>query len=389
MQYDFDEVIDRRHTASMKFDGAELMGKPDDLLPTWVADMDFRMPPAAIEAIKDRADQGIFGYGLLPDGYYEAVARWFSTYFGWEPQRSWLVTTPGVVFALALAIRAFTKPGDAILIQPPVYYPFKAIIEEAGDRRLCEAPLSFDGQAYSIDFDRFEAVAARTRPALFLLCNPHNPVGRVWTECELRRMGEICLRYGVLVASDEVHADFARPGFTHTVYASLGEQFARSCIVCTAPSKTFNLAGLQVSNIFIPDDTLRMRYRQAYQAFGLIQANTLGLVAAQACYKQGADWLSQLKEYLEENHRVLEDMLAKQAPALSVILSQSTYLAWVDCRALGLSDAELVRAVEETAKLWVDFGSQFGAEGSGFIRLNLACPHAVVREIATRLARIA
>ncbi|MGI6591166.1 MAG: MalY/PatB family protein [Eggerthellaceae bacterium] len=389
MHYDFDEIIDRRHTASMKYDGAALMGKPEDLLPAWVADMDFRMPPAAIEAVKERADQGIFGYGLLPDGYFEAVSDWFAQRYGWQPHRSWLVTTPGVVFALSLAIRVFTDPGDAILIQPPVYYPFKSIIEEAGGRRVCEAPLSFDGRGYSIDFDRFEETVARVRPALFLLCNPHNPVGRVWTREELRRLGDICLRYQVLVASDEIHADFARPGFTHTVYASLGPSFEDRCIICTAPSKTFNLAGLQVSNIFIPNEEMRRRYRDAYQALGLSQANTLGLVAAQACYEQGADWLDQLKDYLEENHRTFEGILEKEAPVLSVIPSESTYLAWVDCRGLGMSEDELRDAVEQRARLWVDFGSQFGREGKGFVRLNLACPRATVSEMATRLARIA
>lgn len=389
MKYDFDEVIDRRHTASMKYDAGPLMGKPDDLLPVWVADMDFRMPQPAIDAVKQRADQGIFGYGLLPDGYFEAVRNWFADRYGWQVERPWLVTTPGVVFALSLAVRTFTQFGDAVLIQPPVYYPFKSIIQEAGDRRLVQAPLVYEDDGYRIDFKAFEQVVEREKPKMFLLCNPHNPVGRVWTAEELCRLGQICLDHGVLVASDEIHADFARPGFAHTVFASLDPRFADNCIVCTAPSKTFNLAGLQVSNIFIPNADLRHRYKEAYRALGLSSANTLGLTAAQACYEHGADWLAQLKDYLEGNHAELGAYLARHAPQLRVVEPQSTYLVWVDCRALGLTDEQLRQAVERKAKLWVDFGSMFGKEGEGFVRLNIACPRSTVREMARRLALIA
>lgn len=387
MEYDFDTVIDRRNTACLKYDGAQAMGKPADLLPLWVADMDFRMPQPAIDAIKARTDQGIFGYGMLPDGYFEAVQNWFAGRYGWTPQRSWLITTPGVVFALSLAVRTFTDPGDAVLIQPPVYYPFKSVIEEAG-RRVASAPLVYNGTGYAIDFDAFEQVVRTEHPKAFLLCNPHNPVGRVWTADELARLGRICTDNGVLVVSDEIHADFARPGFTHTPFASVDPSFADNCVICTAPSKTFNLAGLQVSNIFIPNAERRHAYKAAYQALGLSSANTLGLVAAQACYEQGADWLAQLKGYLEGNHAELASYLAEHAPALHVVPSQSTYLEWVDCRALGLTEEQLEQAVEGTAKLWVDFGSMFGPEGEGFVRLNLACPRSTVREAARRLALI-
>lgn len=251
-KYDFETIVERRGTGSLKWDAWSRRGHAADELPLWVADMDFKTVPAAIEALTERVAHGVFGYSMAPDGYYEAVQGWFERRHGWRPEREWFVMTPGVVFALAMAVTSFTQPGDAVIIQPPMYYPFRMMIEDNG-RKMVTSPLLYDGGRYTMDYEGFERELEKTGAKLFILCNPHNPVGRAWTEDELRRIGDICLRHNVVVVADEIHADFARAGHVHVPYASLGERYAKSAVVCTAPSKTFNLAGLQLSNIFIPN----------------------------------------------------------------------------------------------------------------------------------------
>lgn len=386
--YDFDTPIKRRGTDCIKYDHAELRGKSTDLLPLWVADMDFALPPEILDSLQERVAHGVFGYSEPGEDYFQAVHSWLLERYGWDVRRNWVVFTPGVVFAIGTAIRAFSNPGDSVLIQPPVYYPFKSMIEANG-RVTVKAPLAYDEatHTYSIDFPAFERVVIETRPKLFLLCNPHNPGGRVWSVDELRRLGEICLRNDVVVVSDEIHQDFARPGYEHVVFSKIDERFALRSITCTSPSKSFNIAGLQVSNVFIPNPDLRKRYLNAHRATGYGELNSLGIVACRACYQQGGPWLAALKEYLEGNLEFMRDYLTENAPQLAIVEPESTYLVWVDCKALGLDDEGLRRLVEDEARLWLDMGTMFGEEGSGFIRFNIACPRVTLRQALEQLSK--
>lgn len=381
--YDFDHVASRVGTGAIKYD-ARRRGKDEDLTPLWVADMDFRAPQPVVDALRERVEHGVFGYTDPTDDYLGSVCDWISRRQGWSPRPEWVSVTPGVVFALSCAVRAFTEPGDAVLVQQPVYYPFGEVVRDNG-RRLVNCPLVLRDRRYEIDFEAFGRAVAEQGVRLFLLCNPHNPGGRVWTREELARLGEICAEHDVVVLSDEIHADFARPGYRHVSFASLGPELSARCVVCTSPSKSFNLAGLQVANIIIPGDALRGRFRRAVAAAGYSQPNALGLVACEAAYRHGDDWLDQLRAYLEGNRQALVGLLSERAPELSVVEGGSTYLAWVDCRVLGLSDAALTRLVEDGAGLWLDMGEVFGADGSGFVRINYACPRAELLEAMGRL----
>ena len=390
MAYDFDTVIDRHHTGCLKYDAAKARGHREDDLSLWVADMDFRMPPEILDALRARIDEGIFGYSMAKPSYYEAVQSWFEGHHGFRPERRWFVTTPGVVFALSAAVRAFTSEGDGVLIQPPVYYPFKNTIEDNG-RVVVEAPLacSFDDAGelrYRIDFDAFEKTMREKAPKLFILCNPANPVGRAWTEEELSRIAEICLRNDVIIVSDEIHADFAQAGHAHTSLALLGDDVLAHSVICTSPSKTFNIAGLQISNIFIANPQLKAAFKRAIAQMGYDEPSAIGLAAAEACYALGAPWLAELKRYLAGNYETMRSIFAAEAPALKVAPLESTYLPWVDCRALGLGNDGLVDLVENKARLWLDMGTMFGTGGEGFIRFNIACPRSIVEEACHRLA---
>lgn len=385
LTYDFDTVINREHTDSIKFDQKAMRGKPADVLPLWVADMDFALPDEILAALHERVDHGVFGYSEPNDDYYEAVHDWFAERYGWETEREWIVLAPGVVFALATAIRAFSEPGDGVLIQPPVYYPFAGMIRANG-RCIVEAPLSVVDEHFEIDFVEFERIVAEERPRVFLLCNPHNPGGRVWTADELRRLGEICLAYDVIVVSDEIHADFARPGFKHAVFADLDPRFAQQSVTCTSASKTFNTAGLQLANVFVPNAELRSIYQAAHDATGYDESASLGIVGTRACYQHGGPWLEALKGYLEENLAFMRDFLAKRTPELVMMEPESTYLVWVNCKALCLDGEQLRALVEEKAHLWLDMGTMFGTGGSGYIRFNIATPHSTLAQALEQLA---
>lgn len=384
-KYDFETIIDRRNSGCLKWDAWSKRNHAPDDLPLWVADMDFKTAPAAIEALTQRVQQGVYGYTMATDSCYEAVQSWFDRRHGWRPEREWFVLTPGVVFALATAVNAFTQPGDQVIIQPPVYYPFRLMIQDNG-RKMATSPLRYEDGRYTMDYEGFERQLKETGAKLFILCNPHNPVGRAWTQDELRKIGDICLRHNVLVVADEIHADFARAGHTHVPYASLGEEYAQRAVICTAPSKTFNLAGLQLSNIFIPNRDLRAAFKRARNRTGYDEPSVFGVVAAQACYEQGEEWLEQLKEVLDGNYRVLEAAVDRM-PGVHLVPLESTYLPWLDCRGLGLDDAGIKKLVEQDAKLWLDLGPMFGEEGSGFIRLNLASPKPLIEEACARLER--
>ncbi len=384
MSYCFDEIIDRRGTWSIKHDFAVERGKPEDLLPLWVADMDFKTAPAITEALSQAVSHGIFGYSESKQEYFDAVFLWYRDRFGWEVKREWLVKTPGVVYAIACAVRAFTKEGEAVLIQKPVYYPFADTIQ-GNRRKLVNNPLVYQDGAYGIDYADMEEKIIRNHVKLFILCSPHNPVGRVWTEEELIRMGEICRRHGVIVVSDEIHSDFIYPGYQHRVFSNLKEKFLDNSIICTSPSKTFNLAGLQISNIFIADRKLRHRFREEMLASGYSQLNTMGMVACKAAYEQGGPWLEELKDYLAGNVAFIRGFLQERLPQIKLVEPQGTYLVWLDCSALGLSEQELEKLLVDGAKLWLDAGTMFGKEGSGFQRINIACPRALLERAMLQL----
>lgn len=386
MPVDFDTVPNRRGTNCFKYDFAREMGMPEDVLPLWVADMDFPTAPAVLERLHALAEHGIFGYTGVKDAYFSAVHNWYAQRFGWETQRSWLVTTPGVVFAIAIAIRAFTQKGDAILIQQPVYYPFANKVTE-NDRQLVVNPLVLKNGRYEMDFADMERKIADNHVKMLLLCSPHNPVGRVWTKEELLRVGEICQKHGVLVVSDEIHADFTYAGHTHRVFASVKSEFADFTITCTAPSKTFNLAGLQNSNIFIPNRQLRHAYKKELSACGCGGTNCMGMAACQAAYEAGADWLEQLKQYLAGNLAYVRQFLREKLPDIALIEPEGTYLVWLDLRKLGLTEQQQRQLIVQNAKLWLDTGTLFGQGGEGFERINIACPRATIEQAMQRLER--
>ncbi|MBU5490797.1 MalY/PatB family protein [Butyricicoccus intestinisimiae] len=384
MPVDFDTVPNRRGTNCFKYDFAREMGMPEDVLPLWVADMDFPTAHAVLERLHALAEHGIFGYTGVKDAYFSAVHNWYAQRFGWETQRSWLVTTPGVVFAIAIAIRAFTQKGDAILIQQPVYYPFANKVTE-NDRQLVVNPLVLKNGRYEMDFADMERKIVDYHVKMLLLCSPHNPVGRVWTKEELLRVGEICQKHGVLVVSDEIHADFTYAGHTHHVFASVKSEFADFTITCTAPSKTFNLAGLQNSNIFIPNRQLRHAYKKELSACGCGGTNCMGMAACQAAYEAGADWLEQLKQYLAGNLAYVRQFLREKLPDIALIEPEGTYLVWLDLRKLGLTEQQQRQLIVQDAKLWLDTGTLFGQGGEGFERINIACPRTTIEQAMQRL----
>ncbi len=386
MPINFDEIIDRRNTSCLKHDFAIERGYPADILPFWVADMDFRAPAPVIDALKARAEHGIFGYTQVKDDYFAVLQNWFRTRHDWTVERRELILTPGVVFAIATAIRAFTIKGDAVLIQQPVYYPFANMIRQ-NERVIVDNPLRLIEGRYEIDFADFEQKIIEHRVKLFILCSPHNPVGRVWTRAELEQIAAVCLRHNVIVVADEIHEEFVRPGFRHIPFASLSEEAAAITVTCTSPSKTFNLAGLQISNIFIRNTQLRRRFKEELSRTGYDEPNTLGLTGAKAAYEHGAEWLAQLLTYIEENHARTKSFLAAHLPKVQIIEPEGTYLLWLDFRAYGLSDEALNEKIIREAHLWLDDGPIFGAGGSGFQRINIACPWATLETGLQNLAK--
>lgn len=384
-RYHFDELIERKNTDCLKYDFAALRGKPENILPLWVADMDFRTADEILDAICERAKHGIFGYTESMDSYFEAAAGWMQKKHGWEVKKDWLVKTPGVVFALAMAVKAYTKEGDGVLIQQPVYYPFTEVIED-NNRQVVSSDLLYgeDGK-YHIDFEDFENKIVKRNVKLFFLCSPHNPVGRVWSAEELLQIGEICLRHNVIVISDEIHADFVFGGHKHTVFASLKKELEDITVTCTSPAKTFNLAGLQVSNIFIANGKLRGAFRKQIAAAGYSQLNTIGLTACEAAYRYGGEWYAEMLAYVEKNIHFMRDYLAREFPQLTMTETEGTYLVWVDFRKLGLSEEELEDLIVKKANLWLDSGAIFGKSGEGFERFNAACPRATLEKALGQL----
>ena len=402
-RYNFDKITNRKGTNCLKYDFAVERGKPADVLPLWVADMDFPVSEEITKSLHAAVEHGIYGYTQPKDAYYNAVMNWMERNHNWKTEREWIVKTPGVVFALGAAVKAFTDPGDAILIQNPVYYPFTNIIRD-NDRRVVDNTLVYHpvtertvvsattddaseqqihnvgtvSPAYQIDFEDFERKIEQEHVKLFILCNPHNPVGRVWTVEELQKLGEICLRHHVIVVSDEIHNDFVYPGYEHTVFANVDPRFAEFTLTCTAPSKTFNLAGLQISNIFIPNEKMREAFQKEIDKTGYDEPNALGAVACEAAYRGGQEWLDQLRAYLLENLNFLCKYLQEKIPQIHLVEPEGTYLVWLDCSELGISGKELDQFIVEKAGLWLDGGAMFGPSGADFQRVNIACPRATL-----------
>lgn len=384
MKYNFDEIVNRKNTNSLKYDFATERKGREDLLPLWVADMDFKLPEEVLADLRPRLEHGIFGYTDPQDDYYEALRGWFQKHHSWDIKKEWNTVTPGIVYAISTAIRAFTKEGDAIIIQQPVYYPFSEVIVD-NHRKLVNSQLIYENGKYSIDFEDFERKIAENDVKLFLLCSPHNPAGRVWTKAELVRIGEICLKHRVLVVADEIHCDFTYPGYSHIPFATISEEVAQNAIVCTSPGKTFNIPGLQVSNILIPNETLRKRFKHENAAAGYSQGNALGIAACKSVYEKGEDWHRELMIYLKENLDFARDFLEKNIPEIKLVEPEGTYLIWLDCSGLGLDYKELERLVTEDAKLWLDAGKMFGRETALFERINIACPRIVLKQALEQL----
>lgn len=385
--YDFDTIIERKNTYSIKYDSYQQQNQLKNVIPLWVADMDFKTAPEIIEDLVERAKHGIYGYTEILDPYYTAVVHWMQYRHNWEIKKEWVVVTPGVVSAISSAIRSLTKEGDSILIQPPVYHPFSDMILK-NKRKLVTNPLQYKEGHYEIDFKDFEKKVIENDVKIFILCNPHNPVGRVWTKEELIRLGDICLQHGVVVISDEIHNDFIYKGYQHHVFASLKEEYKKMTITCTSPSKTFNLAGLQISNIIMAHLEYKEKIQKDIQALGQGHANTFGLEACISAYTKGERWLEELLSYLEDNIAYVRSFLSERLPMVKLVEPEGLYLLWIDFRNLGLSNTELDTIIQEKAKLWLSPGHTFGTEGSGFQRMNIACPRSVLKKALLQLETI-
>lgn len=384
MNYDFDTVTDRKNTNAIKYDLAKKRGKPEDAVSLWVADMDFPTAPCIQKAVAERAAHGIWGYSRPDNRYYDALKKWYKERHNFEVQNEWVVNTPGVCFALATAIKAFTNEGESVLIQKPVYYPFFNIINSL-QRKVVNSSLILKNNHYEIDFDDFERKIVQENVKMFILCSPHNPGGRVWTKQELQKISEICLAHNVLVVSDEIHSDITFGSNVHTVYGSLSEQALKNSIICTAPSKSFNLAGLQFSNIFIADEKLRKAFSEELDKTGYDEPSVFGIVAATAAYSEGADWFDSVKSYIWENILFAKNYIEENASQIKVLVPEGTYLLWLDFSKTGLSDSEINDRVLNKAKVWLDRGSMFGKEGEKFQRINCATPRIILEDALKRI----
>lgn len=382
MKYDFEKITQRRGTNSYKWDSTD----DKEVLPMWVADMDFPTAPCIINALEKRVEHGIFGYTRVPEEYYDAVISWFSRRHHWKPKREWFIYTSGVVPALSAVIKAFTNVGDKVLTLTPVYNCFFSSIRNNGCE-LDSCALRYEDNTFSIDYEDLERRAADPKTTLMLLCNPHNPSGRVWTREELRRIGDICIKNNVVVVADEIHCELVHPGFTYTPFASVSEEFQKHSVTCVAPSKAFNIAGLQIANIIVENDKWRQRIDKAININEVCDVNPFGVIATIAAYNEGEEWLNQLLQYIHGNYLFFKDYCEEHLPQLPVAPLEGTYLAWMDCRNLGIPSEELEEELMKEAKLWLNAGSMYGKEGEGFMRWNLACPRQLVKEGLERFSQ--
>lgn len=385
IMFDFDEQINRLNTDSVKWNGIKMIYGTEDILPMWVADMDFASPHQIKEALMKRVEHGIFGYGVPSSEINTVVKHWVKRRYKWDIKEEWLIPSSGVVTSIAFAIQALTEKGDKVLIQTPVYYPFYSMIENNG-RKIVKNPLVLKNDKYEIDFNDFED-KLKSGVKLFILCSPHNPVGRVWTRKELEKMGELCERYGVYIVSDEIHADIIYEPNVHTPMASLNRYWENNSITCIAPSKTFNIPGLQASVMIIPSSEIREKVRTVQGTIGFHGLNIFGNVAMEAAYKYGEEWLEALLPYLQKNRDALIQFIREEIPELNVVAPEGTYLVWIDCRKLGLSDDEIKERLIHRGKLGLEPGVKYGTEGAGFVRMNIGCTYKTLQDGLKRLKR--
>lgn len=382
MKYDFDSVNNRVGTNSVKWD------IHPDVIPLWVADMDFQVLPEIKEALSRRVEQGIFGYTEVPESYYEAIINWFDRRHHWHIDRSWILYTSGVIPATAAALKAFTLPGEKVLIQTPVYNCFFSSIANCGCEPV-ENELVREGNTYRIDFADFEKKCADPKTTVFLLCNPHNPAGRVWTKDELERMNEICMRHDVKVISDEIHCELIMPGYTFVPFASISEACADNSVILNSPTKNFNIAGLQIANIICKNHEWLRRIDRAVNINETCDVNPFGVIALQEAYNKGDEWIDQLNAYLYENYKALKEFFQQELPKLEVLKLEGTYLVWVDVTALEFTSDELEEKLLKEAKVWVNSGTIYGRKaGQGYLRINIATPRATLMEGLKRMGRL-
>ncbi|MCX6221243.1 MAG: PatB family C-S lyase [Bacteroidia bacterium] len=385
-KYDFDEIISRKGTDCEKYDHLQSHFGNGNAIPLWVADGDFRVPDFITAAIRYRADHEIYAYSFRPDGYYNSIIKWQQNRHDWHIERDMILPTQGVVSTLASIIMAFTEVGDKVIIQPPVYTPFFTCVKNCG-RTVVENPLKAVNDSYTFDFeDLIGKIDKQTR--LLILCNPHNPVGRVWTKEELSRLGDICLENNVLIISDEIHSDLVFSGYKHLPLPKISEQLAAKCIVCMAPSKTFNIAGLSTSFVIIPDKKIRQKFEHFLHTLHLSNGNLFGNVALQAAYQFGMDWVNQQNEYLEANRDFMLAFFKNKMPKIKMTYTEATYLAWIDVKDYGLGESEMNRLLIDKAEIVLNKGSIYGKEGDGFFRVNFACPRQVLEEALTRMENV-
>lgn len=385
MKYDFDRVYDRRNTNSLKWDFAAERHHSEDELPLWVADMDFRSPEPVISAVKKTAEGGFFGYTKEKYGDQKTVSDWLFRRHGYAYDPEHIIFAPGVVFALTQAVLALTEPGDAVMISEPVYYPFSSLVRDTGRTLVRNVLIHDDRGHYSIDFEEFERQIRENNVKVYILCSPHNPVGRVWKREELVKAGDICLANGVLVFSDEIHADFVYEDNKHIPFASISKEYDEGSLTFTSPSKTFNIAGLQIAEIIVRDEKLRNAVRRAVNITGYAEVGITGLAAMKAAYTECDDWVDAVVEYIHGNMSFMEDFLSAELPMLRMTHPEGTYLPWIDCTALRLDRKGLEDLVRNKAKLWLDAGYIFGESGTGFQRFNAACPRKTLEEAMERL----
>lgn len=375
----FNEVIYRKNTGSIKWDTMEEHGMASDILPLWVADMDFKAPVGVIKALAERVEHGVFGYTKPTDSYYDAVINWMNRRHGWQIEKDWIIIVPGIVPAINFAVQTYTKEGEGVLIQRPVYNPFtEAVVNN--NRKLINSPLVLKGDRYEIDFEDFEKEIVDNKVKLFILCSPHNPVGRVWTREELKTMGDICLKQNVLIIVDEIHHDLVFKENKHIPFASLGAKYSNNCITLTSPSKTFNLAGLHISNIIIENKEILKKLSSYLESIALTASNIFGIVGSEAAYNSGEEWLEELIDYLEGNKKLIQKFMVEKFPMIKVIDSEATYLLWIDFRGLGMEKEELEKFLAEKAKLWLNDGTIYGDEGIGYERINIACSRSTIEK---------
>lgn len=375
MKYDFDKQIPRRGTDSYKWDSA----KSGDVLPMWVADMDFHTAPAIVDALCRRVQHGIFGYTRVPDSYYKAITDWFARRHSWAINREWIIYTSGVVPAVSAIIKALTVPGDKVLVQTPVYNCFFSSIRNNGCE-IVTSPLVHTDNTFTIDYDDLEKKVADPKMKVMLLCNPHNPVGRIWRREELIRIGKLCIRHEVTVVSDEIHCELVFPGHTYTPFASISDEFLRHSVTCISPSKAFNIAGLQIANIICADACCRAQIDRAINDNEVCDVNPFGVIATQSAYNEGEEWLNQLIQYLHANYLYMQEFCREHLPNLPITLLEGTYLVWMDCRTLGIPSEDIEQQLVDKTGLWLNAGTMYGVEGEGFMRWNIACPRATLME---------